>query len=47
MNDTTWSVSKSIVSMHIEEEIGLTLAGGWFLRSEADHGCYSTIESFL
>jgi hypothetical protein len=47
MDDTTGSVSKFIVSMHIEEEIRLTLAGRWFLRSEANHGCYSTIEGFL
>jgi hypothetical protein len=47
MNDTTWNVSKSNVSMHIEEDIGLTLAGRWFFRSEAHHGCYSTIEGFL
>jgi len=47
MNDAAWNVSKSNVSMHIKEEIGLTLAGRWFLRSEADHGCYSTVEGFL
>jgi hypothetical protein len=47
MNDAAWNVSKSNVSMHIKEEIGLTLAGRWFLRSEAHHGGYSTVEAFL